>query len=186
MTFSEMKNCLKNGPVIAAVQDNLWNEAVMSPCDIIFYLKANILTVADRIQQAHQAGKFVFVHIDLAEGIGKDRAGITFLKDCGADGIISTKGQLIKAGKEFGLCTIQRFFALDSQGVSGIYDQTNFSRPDMIEIMPGIVEKIIRKLTADGTLVIAGGLVETKEEAMGALNAGAVAVSTGKKDLWTM
>ncbi|WAM33183.1 glycerol-3-phosphate responsive antiterminator [Caldicellulosiruptor morganii] len=33
--------------------------------------------------------KIVFVHIDLIEGVGKDEKGIEFLKNVGADGIIS-------------------------------------------------------------------------------------------------
>lgn len=185
MLICELKNSLKRTSVIAAVQDNLWDEALSSPVEVVFHLKANIMTVAEKIRQAHEKGKFIFIHVDLADGIGKDRAGVAFLKDCGADGIISTRGQMIKFGKDAGLLTIQRFFALDSQGISGIYDQIAFSKPDMIEIMPGVVEKIIKKLSADGTAVIAGGLVETKDEVNGALCAGALAVSTGKKNLWS-
>ena len=186
MLISELKNSLKRTLVIAAVKDNLWDEALSSPVEVVFHLKVNIMTVAEKIRQAHEKGKYIFIHVDLADGLGKDKAGVAFLKECGADGIISTKGQIIKAGRELGLLTIQRFFALDSQGISGIYDQLNFSKPDMIEIMPGIVEKFIRKLSADGTAIIAGGLIETADEAGGALQAGALAVSTGKKDLWSM
>jgi len=58
------------------------------------------------------------------------------------------------------------------------------AKPDLIEIMPGIAEKVIRKFSLDKTPIIAGGLVESKAETMAVLSAGASAVSTGKKELW--
>jgi hypothetical protein len=83
---------------------------------VIFYMSANLLTIRQRVQQAHQAGKYIMIHLDLAEGIGKDRTGIRFLAGCGVDGILSTKGQLIRFAREQQLFTVQRFFAVDSSG----------------------------------------------------------------------
>ena len=76
----------------------------------------------EKILQAHAVGKYVMVHIDLAEGIGKDRAGIEFLAGCGVDGIISTRSQIIRFAKDLHLLTVQRFFALDSKGMESIDD----------------------------------------------------------------
>ena len=67
-----------------------------------------------------------------------------FLARCGADGIISTRAQLIRFGKECGLMTVQRFFALDSQGVDSIGEVLASSAPDLMELMPGVVGKLIR------------------------------------------
>jgi glycerol uptake operon antiterminator len=55
---------------------------------------------------------------------------------------------------------------------------------DMIEVMPGIMPKMVERFAAIGIPVIAGGLIETKAEITSSLKAGAVAVSTGKKGLW--
>ena len=60
----------------------------------------------------------------------------------------------------------------------------NNTKPDFIEIMPGVIEKIIKKFASEKIPVIAGGLIETKSELTAALSSGALAVSTGKKDLW--
>ena len=98
--MSKIITCLEANPIIASISDNKWKQALESPAQIIFYLSANLLTVAEKIQQAHAAGKYIMIHIDLAEGIGRDRAGIQFLAQCGADGIISTKAQLIRHAKE--------------------------------------------------------------------------------------
>lgn len=184
MLKNDLFDYLAETPVIAAVPDSNWAQAVASPAKIIFCLKANLLTVKDRIKEAHEKGKFVFVHIDLAEGIGKDKTGLEFLASCGVDGIITTRGNLVRTAREMGLLTVQRFFALDSQGVSGINDLISGSYPDCVEIMPGVIDKIISRFAQGNIPVIAGGLIETKSEVTAALSCGAVAVSTGRKELW--
>ena len=184
MKASDILQCLESDPVIAAVTDEKWEDAVASPAQVIFYLSADLLTVKDRLAQAHDAGKFVMVHIDLAEGIGKDRAGIRYLAQCGVDGIISTKAQMIRYAKEQSLITVQRFFALDSKGMESIEEMLRNTNPHLMEIMPGVIGKAIRRFGKSGIPVIAGGLIETKQEVLEALSCGAAAVSTGKKELW--
>jgi len=175
---------LEAAPVIAAVRDRLFDKALQSPADVIFLLGGDILTIKQRIDAAKQAGKTIFVHIDLAEGIGKDKSGIRFLAQCGVDGIISTKSNLIRQAREQGLITVQRFFAYDSHGVEGIVDVLSSTRPDIFEIMPGVMEKIIKRFSNCGIPLIAGGLIETKQELTSALKQGAFAVSTGAEALW--
>ena len=182
--MSDFMTCLECNPVIAAIGDDKWHQALESPAHILFYMSANLLTIEERIRQAHAAQKYVMVHLDLAEGIGKDRTGIRFLARCGADGIISTKAQLIRWAREQGLFTIQRFFAVDSNGTEGIGEVFRNTNPDLMEIMPGVVTKVIRNYAESGVPVIAGGLIQTKTEVTDALRAGAIAVSTGKKELW--
>ena len=184
MKISEVLSCLASDPVIAAVTDEKWEEAIKSPAQVIFYLSANLLTVKEKVQQAQKEGKYVMVHMDLAEGIGKDRAGIRYLAQCGVDGVISTKAQMIRYAKEQGLVTVQRFFALDSKGMESIEEMLRNTNPHLMEIMPGVIGKAIRRFQKCGIPVIAGGLIETKQEVMEALSCGAAAVSTGNKTLW--
>lgn len=182
--MSEITECLEGNPIIAAIGDDKWQQALESPAQVIFYMSANLLTIADRVQQAHNAGKHIMVHLDLAEGIGRDRTGIRYLAQQGVDGIISTKGQLIRLAREQGLFTVQRFFAVDSGGAEGIGEMLRNTNPHVLEIMPGVVLKVIQKYAQSGMLVIAGGLIQTKSEVTDALSAGAVAVSTGCPALW--
>ncbi len=184
MRFAELTDILERSPVIAAIHDADFEAALRSPCEVLFHLKASILSVTERIRAAHQAGKRIFIHIDLATGIGKDKAGVEFLAHCGADGIISTRGQLLRMARECGMLTVQRFFALDSRGIDSIHEMLESSDPDMIELMPGVISKIIRRFSAGTIPVIAGGLVETKSEVTEALGAGASAVSTSAVNLW--
>ena len=184
MHLSEIVTCLECNPVIAAIQDDKWQEALSGPAQVIFYLSADLLTVEEKVRQAHAMGKYVMVHMDLAEGIGKDRTGIRYLAGCGVDGIISTRGQLIRLAKDQGLLTVQRFFALDSKGMESIDEMLRNTNPHLMEIMPGVIGKAIRRFSKNSIPVIAGGLIQTKSEVTEALSSGATAVSTGQQELW--
>ncbi len=175
---------LERTPIIAATDRAGWRAAVASDAEVLFHLGAGILTAAEDIAAAKALGKTVFVHIDLTDGIGKDKYGVEWLKSLGADGIISTRSQLIRAAHDCSLAAVQRFFVLDSKGMSSITEMLESSRPDLIEIMPGVIPKALRFFSAQSVPVIAGGLIETKQEATAALSVGALAVSTGKKELW--
>ena len=184
MNVKELYELLSCNPVIAAFGQDGWDEAIASPCEILFCLKSKLSTIKTEVEKAHTCQKLVFVHIDLAEGIGKDREGLEFLKQIGVDGIISTKNQLIRFAKELSLFTVQRFFALDSTGLDSVNEMLHSVSPDMIEIMPGVLGKVIKRFANGSLPVIAGGLIETKTEVTEALSNGAAAVSTGKRELW--
>ena len=184
MQFEQIRDCLECNPVIAAVQSDRFQAALQSPAQIIFHLSADLISIQDIIRQAHDAGKYIFIHIDLADGIGKDRTGVRYISQCGADGIISTKAQLIRYAKEQDLIAIQRFFALDSKGMDSIDEMVRNTNPHLMEIMPGVICKAIKRYSRCGIPVIAGGLIQTKAEVTDALGAGATAVSTGKDQLW--
>ena len=184
MRVSELIDRLECCPVIAAVRENKWEAALASPAEVLFHLEASLLTVKERAQQAHKAEKVLFVHLDLADGIGKDKVGLQYLADCGVDGIISTRGQIIRTAKELGLLTVQRFFALDSQGMDSIQEMLRSTNPHLMEIMPGVIPKAIQRFAAGSIPVIAGGLIETKQEVTAALGIGATAISTGCRELW--
>ena len=182
-----MNNLFENKQVIAATRsDEEFAYAIQSNTEIIFDLCADILSVSQKIKSAHSNGKQLYIHIDLAEGIGRDKSGIMLLKKMGVDGIISTKVNLIKIAREVGLYTVQRFFIVDSRSIHTTIEAVKSSRPHMIEIMPAILGKIITRLASDVDIpIIAGGLIETQSEIATALISGASAVSTGKKELWS-
>lgn len=173
-------------PVIAAIRtEKELNAALNSKCDIIFDLNPDLFTVAENVKKVHDAGKKLCIHIDFASGIGKDKTGIQFAKHAGVDGIISTRVNIIRLAREEGIFTIQRFFIVDSRSVDTTAESLKASRPDMIEIMPGILPKVISDLKSKaGVPIIAGGLIEEKEEISKVIESGAAAVSTGKQELW--
>lgn len=176
------------GRVIAAVKNSEdFDKALSSKVKAIFDLSPDLLEIAQRAAAAHNADKKYFVHIDLATGIGKDKSGVFFVKKIGADGIISTRSNIIKIAKELSLPAIQRFFAVDSKSLETAVNTVKSLEPDMIEVLPGICAKAIKVIKSQtGVPVIAGGLVEEACELEAAVNSGACAVSTGKDGLWNI
>ena len=68
-----------------------------------------------------------------------------------------------------------------------IYRQTESVHPDMIEVLPGVMPKVIRRICQNSRVpVIAGGLISDKEDIIAALNAGAVSISTTNQTVWFM
>ena len=171
--------------VIAAIKDELFDRALESVSKWIFDLSPDISTIREKADSCHAAGKKYFVHFDLAAGIGKDKSGMLFAKEMGIDGIISTRVNIIKMAKELGLYTVQRFFIVDSHSIDTTLEAVKSAKPDMIEVMPGIMPKVIKKLcSATKAPIIAGGLIETEAELCEAVASGAVAVSTSRAELW--
>jgi glycerol uptake operon antiterminator len=175
-------------PVAAAVRtEKDFSRALKSDVEIIFLLHANIMKIVQSINEVHEVGKKAIVHIDFAEGVGKDRSGIEYLAAHGADGICTTKTGLVKMAKDLDLVTVQRFFMIDSHSVGTSLDSIRVSKPDVVEIMPSIATKKIREFASLVNVpVIAGGLAETEDEVKAALAAGASMVSTSSIRLWNM
>ena len=172
--------------VIAAIRNrNDLLRASQSDVKIVFDLAPDILTLRESADILHGKGKKFFIHLDLATGIGKDKSGMLYAKSMGVDGIISTRSGIIKAARELGISTVQRFFIVDSHSVETTVESLKQSKAQMIEVMPGGVGKVIKKLREKLSVpIIAGGLIETREETRTALESGASAVSTGAQNLW--
>lgn len=168
--------------VIAAVRTEAdFAAALQSKVGCIFLLCSNILTLQQNIQAAHAAGKTLFVHLDMSEGIGRDAAGVAYLAGLGVDGVISTRTGVIRAARELGLPAVQRVFSIDSQALQ----VSTAAHPSYIEVMPGVIPKVIRRFCATTEVpIIAGGLIETAQEVTAALESGAIAVSTANQTLW--
>lgn len=188
LSVADMKRNFMANPVIAAVRDvsGLYS-ALKSPVEFVFLLDASLMNIRQRVQQIKGAGKKAFVHLDMVAGLGKDAGALEFLwEDCRPDGVILTKPNMIQTARHLGFVTVQRLFVLDSLSVQTGLKIANESRPDFIEVMPGaVVAKIIAQIRQKSSVpVIAGGLVENRDEVAELLKAGALAVSTSKTDLW--
>ena len=180
---------LEDCPVIAAVKDETGlKECLYSESQIIFLLFGDICSVGRYVEIAKSAGKMVFVHMDLINGLGNKEVAVDFIREhTGVDGIISTKPQLVKRAKELGLFGILRIFVIDSMAFGNIEKQCASLVPDAVEILPGLMPKIIKKLCSTVNVpIIAGGLISDKEDVMNALTAGAVAISVANQRVWFM
>lgn len=179
---------LYKGPVIPAIRSikdfefALMNSA--APSLIILFGDINILEYL--LVKAEKAKKRLIIHIDLFEGIGKDKAGIAYLARIGVTAIITIKNHLAKIAREFGMIVIQRLFIMDSEALkSGIKIIKHF-KPDAIEILPATVPAwVVRALNVEiGLPIFAGSFIYNKADLDEALGKGILAISTHQKDLW--
>lgn len=183
----EINGFFEAEPVVAAVKSEEGLEACLKQdCSVVFLLYGNICNVTDIVSRLKKSGKAVIVHIDLIEGLASKEISVRFLREnTEADGVISTKSQMIKAGKELGFYTVQRFFMLDSMSLEGMVKQFHSVGADVIEILPAVNPRIIKRLATECRApLIVGGLITQKEDIIQMLGAGASAVSTTKPDLW--
>ena len=176
--MEELEDC----PVIAAVKDEKGLEEFLN-MDV-----GMVFTIGEIVKRIKDQGKIAVVHIDLIQGLSGKDAAVEFLKTyTRADGIITTKPALIKCAKELGMFTVLRFFVIDSMAYDNIQKQTAGYRPDVIEILPGLMPRVIERIKKSVRCqVIAGGLISEKEDIVAALKAGAVAISTTDKNVWKM
>lgn len=187
---SSFYELMEENPVIAAVKDVSGLKICCANEDIkiVFILYGNLCSISEITNEVKTSGKIPVVHMDLIEGLSSKEISIDFIKmHTQADGIISTKPALIKRAKELGLYTILRVFVLDSMAYENIPKQIAYARPDAIEILPGLMPKVIKKICRSvKTPVIAGGLISDREEVLSALSAGAISVSSTNQSVWQM
>ena len=178
---------IEENPIIAAVrEDKELEEAVASPVTAVFLLHADIFNIRSKVDYIKKSGKSALIHIDFLEGIGNDHRAIDYIMEViKPDGILSTRSAQVKYAKGIGMFAIQRFFIIDSLSIDNLFKTVQSTQPDMIEIMPGIMPKVISRITGQLKLpVIAGGLVSEKSDIYDAIKAGAMGVSTSDRELW--
>lgn len=178
---------VETSPVIAAVKDdNGLKRCFDSECQVVFILYGNICTIGGIVHQIKEHGKIPIVHADLASGLSSKEIAVDFIRqNTEADGIISTKPMLVKRAVELGLIGVQRTFIIDSMAMSTTKKQIDTFHPDLVEVMPGIMPRVLKEIKSYTDIpIIAGGLISDKKDIMAAFSAGADAISTTKEDLW--
>ena len=180
---------LQNNPVIASAgNEEELTLALESDCRVIFLLMGNVLDIGALTARVHESGKLCVIHLDLIEGYSnKEIAVDALLRETNAEGIISTRGALIKRAKQLGMAAIQRGFMLDSRSLASFEAQIQQSKPDFVEILPGLLPKVIATLKSRVDIpIIAGGFIHEKEDVFAAISAGALAVSASSPRIWSL
>ncbi|MBQ6459102.1 MAG: glycerol-3-phosphate responsive antiterminator, partial [Exiguobacterium sp.] len=131
--------------------------------------------------------KKVLINMDFIQGMKADEYATEYVcQTLKPFGIISTKGNVIVKAKQNDVVTVQRLFLIDSTSLEKSIKHIERSKPDYIEVLPGIVPKYIQRVKEKtGIPVFAGGLIETKEEVQAALDAGASVITTSNRKLWS-
>lgn len=184
-----MLKVLLENPIIATCKNEEHiQDCINSNCKIVFLLCGDICNIQDIVKSLHDAGKMVFVHMDLIEGLSPSEIAVRFVaQHCPLDGIISTKTHVVKAAKNLGLQSILRIFVIDSFSYHNIAKQVQQCKPDAIEIMPGVLSYAIEYLSKEiSTPIIAGGMVCEEYLVLNALNSGAFSISTSNQGMWKL
>ena len=176
--------------VIPAVRDDAsLKRALQSFHDIIFVLYGDILNLESHVNAILKAGKLPFIHLDMIHGLANNSVVLEyfyrhFKRECG---VITTKNAMAKKAQEMDILVVQRYFMLDSLALESVSESIGKAGEDAIEIMPGILPRIIEYLSHRTSVpVIAGGLIQTPRDVERILGSGAVAVSTTRTELWTL
>lgn len=173
-------------PAVKNMKD--FEKLLDSQHDYIILLESRISQIEDVVKHAKKLDKKVLVHADLIQGLKNDEYGAEFLvRNVKVDGIISTRGTMITFAKKNKVLAIQRLFVLDSHALNHNLKAIDKTRPDYIEILPGLITKKFKEIAEKTNLpIIAGGLINTEEDIKAAYDGGAIAVSTSNMNLWNL
>lgn len=178
---------LERNPVIPAIKnDTNLASAIKSDSEVVFVIISSILNIFDIVKSLKESKKMVFVHVDMIDGLASTNDSVKFVmtKVC-PDGIITTKHSIVSYARKNGIKVIQRFFILDSYSLTNTISHIKETPPDAVEILPGLMPKIIKKISNEFEIpLITGGLITEKIDILNAISNGALGVSTTKKDLW--
>ena len=187
-----IKEILYENPVIMAIKDGKDLRECLkeeySENRVVFVLFGNIETIPSIVKKLKSKDKIVFVHENLIEGLSSSHFSPNFIKKyTDADGIITLRAQNAYEARKIGLNTVFRFFLLDSLSYESVKETIKNTSADLIEVLPGIMPQIIEEITNWSQVpLIAGGLIRDKADAMAAISAGAIGVSSSNTKIWKM
>lgn len=179
---------LADAPCCAAIVDGARLEAALaSRAQVVFVLRGNGLELNTLVQRVHDAGKLIAVHLDLVDGLKADHWGVSWLARTGVDAVITSHGQLASVIRNEGATAIHRLLLSRREHLDTAVAALARSRPDIVEILPGVILPAITKLLPPLQIpMLAGGFIRTPFDARAALGAGAIGVTTSSEALWDM
>lgn len=178
---------IENQTVWPAVKTAKEMEAALSfPYPYLVLLGGHLGQLRHLIELAERHGKKVLLHADLIDGLKNDEFAAEFLcQHIRPAGLISTRASVIQKTKQNKLIAIQRLFLIDTGALEKSYILLEKTKPDFLEVLPGVIPHMIREVKErTGIPVIAGGLIRTVDDVRTALEAGASAITTSRRELW--
>jgi glycerol uptake operon antiterminator len=178
---------LREFPCGAAVKsEDQLRDALTSRAGAVFVLRANGLEIGPLLRRVHDAGKLAAVHLDLVDGLDTDVSGVRWLVRCGADAIISSHGQAVRAVRAEGTVAIQRVLCVSAHALSLGLGAVARAEPHIVELLPGVILPEVADLVTPRLAMplLAGGFVRDRDDVRRVLAAGALAVTTSEASLW--
>jgi glycerol uptake operon antiterminator len=171
-------------PAVRQMKD--FEMLLRSPFEYLVLLDSHVGQLKSIVQTAKRHDKKMLVHVDLIHGLRNDEYATEFLcQEIKPAGVISTRKSAVLTAKKNRVLAIQRLFLLDTNALETSYRLVEQTQPDFIEVLPGVMPNIIAEVRENVNVpVLAGGLIRTVEDASMALHAGAVAVTSSRRDIW--
>lgn len=154
--------------------------------EYVVILDTHMSQIRSIVDLAKSKGKQPLLHADLIAGMKNDDYAAEYLcQVIKPAGIVSTRSGVIEKTKKNGLLAIQRVFLLDTNALEKCYAMVERSKPDFIEVLPGVIPHMISEVSErTGIPIIAGGLIRSVNDVDQALQAGASAVTSSNQELW--
>lgn len=186
--YPQWREVLEKRHIIAAVRNMDALEAVTkSPTETVYLLFGNPLNIRELLKRVRDQGKLPLVNLDLLSGFSRDAINAEYLASCGAAGIVSTHGEVLRASRKQELITVQRTFALDSAAIDAGLRTIHQFTPDAVEILPAVAApRVLARFRAayPHLRIVAGGLISDLKEVETLLAAGIDAVSVSDPGFW--
>lgn len=183
---------LLNKPIIPYVTDwTIPHPELLEHANVLFLSGGEITeipSVFEKLDNRLTRDIPIMLHIDLISGLTNDDAGLRYVASFGrVMGIITTKHHMVRTIRKLGMLTIVRLFLQDGRAVERGMSIIERSKPDAVEMLPGIATTLIAdQLKHISIPYIAGGLIRSEETAERILRAGCQAVSTSNTSLWKL
>jgi glycerol uptake operon antiterminator len=173
-------------PAIRNLKD--FDELLSSDFERLVLLNIHIAQLKAVVNRAREHKKKIFVHVDLIDGLKSDEYATEYLaQEIRPEGIITTRNNVILTARKKGIISIQRLFLIDTMALENSLAQLERTKPDYVEVLPGVIPQMIREISQRIQIpIIAGGLIRTREDVERALQAGATSVTTSRKELWAV
>ena len=171
-------------PAIRKIEDI--EKMLSSNYEYLIILDMHVSRLKPIFQLAEANHKKLIIHLDLVHGLKSDEYSTEYIcQEYKPFGLISTKGSVILKARQKGVKSIQRLFVLDTSSIEKSFSLIERTKPDYIEVLPGIMPKVIKEIrNRTQKEVFAGGLIDTVEEVEQAYEAGAITITTSNKKLW--
>ena len=167
-------------PVIASITKlEQIDAAVNSTVERVNLMTGDILKLRDIVNRLHPQAKSV-CSSEMVSGIGRDNSAVQYLADSyKIDG--SLRRRRIRYWlRQAGISSIQRVFAIDTTALRTAVKMIGQARPDEVELMPGLMPRVIRDLKKEiHCPLIVGGFYEARKKSMRRWKISADLVSTG-------
>ncbi|WP_458414583.1 glycerol-3-phosphate responsive antiterminator [Schinkia sp. CFF1] len=159
-----------------------------SSYNIGIFLDMHISQLKNINMMAKEKGKKMIYHVDLIHGIKNDEYATEYIcQEFKPFGLISTKAGVITKAKQKGVIAVQRIFLIDSHALEKSYQLLEKTLPDYIEVLPGAMPHMIKEVRERVKIpIFAGGFIRKPEDVHNALDAGATAITTSKRELWEL